>query len=99
MSLREKLSGIKTDQLADLADIMEIADGIEADLENANSVIAERDKTISELKEQNNKLYARMILTETGGKEEEEPKTWEDMEGDEALQAFLESKEGKELWQ
>ena len=99
MSLREKLSGIKTDQLADLADIMEMADGIEADLANANSVIAERDKTISELKEQNNKLYARMILTETGGKEEKEkPESWEDMDGEEAVKAFFEQ-EGKELWQ
>lgn len=52
MALRDKLSTIKTEQLADLAEIMDLADGIEADLENANSVIAERDKTINDLKEQ-----------------------------------------------
>lgn len=39
-----------------------------------------------------------MILTETG-KEEETPESWEDMEGEDALEAFLETKEGKELWQ
>ena len=72
MSLREKLAGIKTEQLADLAEIMDMADGVENDLKNANSVIADRDKEIAGLREQNNKLYARMILTQTGGTEEEE---------------------------
>lgn len=99
MSLREKLAGIKTDNLADLADIMDMADSIESDLANANSVIADKDKEIAGLKEQNNKLYARIILSETGGKEENEtPESWQDMEGDEALNAFFEQ-EGKELWQ
>ena len=72
MSLREKLAGIKTEQLADLAEIMDMADGVENDLKNANSVIADRDKEIAGLREQNNKLYARMILTQTGGADEEE---------------------------
>lgn len=73
MSLREKLSGIKTEQLGELAEIMTLADSVEADLANANAVIGERDKTIADLKEQNNKLYARFLLTETGkGTEEEE---------------------------
>ena len=72
MSLREKLATIKTEQLADLAEIMDLADGVENDLKNANSVIADRDKEIAGLREQNNKLYARMILTQTGGTEEEE---------------------------
>ena len=80
MSLREKLKGIKTEQLADLAEIMDMADGIENDLENANSVIADKDKEIACLKEQNNKLYARMILTATGDvdKEEEHEETLEE---------------------
>ena len=80
MSLREKLAGIKTEQLADLADIMDMADGIETDLANANSVIADKDKEIASLKEQNNKLYARMILTATGDvdKEEEHEETLEE---------------------
>lgn len=80
MSLREKLAGIKTEQLADLADIMDMADGIENDLKNANSVIADKDKEIEGLKEQNNKLYARMILTATGDvdKEEEHEETLEE---------------------
>ena len=80
MSLREKLAGIKTEQLADLADIMDMADGIENDLKNANSVIADKDKEIAGLKEQNNKLYARMILTTTGDvdKEEEHEETLEE---------------------
>ena len=80
MSLREKLKGIKTEQLADLAEIMDMADGIENDLENANSVIADKDKEIAGLKEQNNKLYARMILTATGDvdKEEEHEETLEE---------------------
>lgn len=80
MSLREKLAGIKTEQLADLADIMDMADGIENDLKNANSVIADKDKEIAGLKEQNNKLYARMILTATGDvdKEEEHEETLEE---------------------
>lgn len=98
MSLREKLAGIKTDNLADLADIMDMADSIESDLANANSVIADKDKEIAGLKEQNNKLYARIILEQTGGKEEETPESWRDMEGEEALNAFFET-EGKELWQ
>lgn len=80
MSLREKLAGIKTEQLADLADIMDMADGIENDLKNANSVIADKDKEIAGLKEQNNKLYARMILTTTGDvdKDEEHEETLEE---------------------
>lgn len=80
MSLREKLAGIKTEQLADLAEIMDVADGIENDLANANSVIADKDKEIAGLKEQNNKLYARMILTATGDvdKDDEHEETLEE---------------------
>lgn len=89
MSLREKLSAIKTDQLADLAEIMDLADGIENDLTNANSVIAERDKEIEGLKAQNNKLYARIVLSETGEPKEDEPESWRDLEGDEAVEAFI----------
>lgn len=83
MSLREKLKGIKTDDLADLAEIMDMADGIENDLANANSVIADKDKEIAGLKEQNNKLYARMILTATGDVEKDE-------EHEETLEEFNE---------
>lgn len=90
MSLREKLSAIKTDQLADLAEIMDLADGIENDLTNANSVIAERDKEIEGLKAQNNKLYARIVLSETGDpNDDDEPESWHDLEGDEAVEAFI----------
>lgn len=80
MSLREKLASIKTEQLADLAEIMDMADGIENDLANANSVIADKDKEIAGLKEQNNKLYARMILTATGDvdKDDEHEETLEE---------------------
>lgn len=72
MSLREKLATIKTEQLGDMAEIMSLADEIENDLSNANAVIADKDKEIAGLKEQNNKLYARMILTQTGGTDEED---------------------------
>lgn len=84
MSLREKLAGIKTEQLADLAEIMDMADGIENDLANANSVIADKDKEIAGLKEQNNKLYARMILTATGDVDKD------DEEHEETLEEFNE---------
>lgn len=94
MALREKLSKINTDQLADLTEIMDEVDKLEGDLANANSVIGERDKKISELTDQNNRLYARMLLSDVGKVEEKED-TWEDMEGEDALEAFLKNKEEK----
>lgn len=94
MALREKLSKINTDQLADLTEIMDEVDKLEGDLANANSVIGERDKKISELTDQNNRLYARMLLSDVGSVEEKED-TWEDMEGEDALEAFLKNKEEK----
>lgn len=72
MALRDKLSTIKTDQLDDLYAVMAEADGLEADLATANATIGEKDKKIAELQDQANKLYARLILTETGTAEEEE---------------------------
>lgn len=95
MALRDKLSTIKTDQLDDLYSAMSDADALEADLATANSTIAERDAKIAELQEQANKLYARLILTDTGSPAEPEKEGWEDLEGDEALDAFLNEKEEK----
>lgn len=96
MALRDRLSGIKTEQLADLTEIMEEADKVEADLLTANNTIAERDKKIAELQEQANRLYARLILNDTGKPaDDEDNETWEDLEGDEALDAFLKDKEEK----
>lgn len=92
MALREKLSKINTEQLADLSDIMDEVDKLEGDLANANSVIGERDKKIAELTDQNNRLYARMLLSDVGKVEEKED-SWEDMEGEEALEKFLKSRE------
>lgn len=92
MALREKLSKINTEQLADLSDIMDEVDKLEGDLANANSVIGERDKKIAELTDQNNRLYARMLLSDVGKVEEKED-SWEDMEGEDALNEFLKSKE------
>ena len=94
MALREKLSKINTDQLADLTEIMDEVDKLEGDLANANSVIGERDKKISELTDQNNRLYARMLLSDVGSTEEKED-TWEELEGEDALEAFLKNKEEK----
>lgn len=94
MALREKLSKINTEQLADLSDIMDEVDKLEGDLANANSVIGERDKKIEELTDQNNRLYARMLLSDVGKVEEKED-SWEDMEGEDALNEFLKSKEEK----
>ena len=95
MALREKLVKINTEQLADLSEIMDDADKLEADLVTANATIGERDKKIAELQEQANRLYARLILTDTGNPDEEEKESWEDLEGDEALDAFLKDKEEK----
>ena len=96
MALRDKLSGIKTEQLADLTEIMDEADKVEADLLTANNTIAERDKKIAELQEQANRLYARLILNDTGKPADEtDNETWEDLEGDDALEAFLKDKEEK----
>ena len=97
MALRDKLSGIKTDQLADLTEIMEEADKVEADLVTANNTISERDKKIAELQEQANRLYARLILTDTGkpADNDSDNESWEDLEGEEALNAFLKDKEEK----
>lgn len=94
MALRERLSAIKTDQLDDLYAIMGDADKLEADLATANSALSEKDAKIAELQEQANRLYARLILTDTGSPAEPEKESWEDMEGEEALEAFL--KENKE---
>ena len=44
MALRDKLSGIKTEQLADLTEIMDEADKVEADLLTAN-ILNERNPT------------------------------------------------------
>lgn len=72
MALRDMLSKIQTDQLGDLSDIMDASDQLERDLENAQNIIAERDTKIAQLQEQTNKLYARLLLNEGGGKTEEE---------------------------
>lgn len=98
MALKERLSAIKTDDLADLSEIIDEVSKLESDLETANNVISEKDKKISELQETSNRLYAKLVLNDTG-KVEEKEETWEDMEGDEALEAFMNTKEGKELWQ
>lgn len=90
MALRDKLSKIKTDQLDDLYAIMGDADQLEADLATANSALGEKDAKIAELQDQANKLYARLILTDTGKPAEEISESWEDLEGEEALDKFLE---------
>lgn len=95
MALRDKLSTIKTDQLDDLYAIMGDADKLEADLQTANNAISEKDAKIAELQTQATKLYERLILTDTGKPAEPEKESWEDMEGDEALDAFLKDKEGE----
>ena len=96
MALREKLAKINApEQLADLSDIMDEADKLEGDLANANSIIGEKEKKISELQEQANRLYARLLLSETGSESEEKEENWEDMEGEDALEEFLKSKEEK----
>ena len=89
MALRDKLSTIKTDQLDDLYAVMAEADGLEADLATANATIGERDKKIAELQDQANKLYARLILSDTGKPAEPEEQSWEDLEGEDALNEFL----------
>ena len=83
MTLKEKISKIKTDDLADITDIIEGVTKLESDLENANAVISERDAKITELQDQANRLYTRLILTETGGVSEEE-------EHEETLEEFNE---------
>lgn len=95
MALRDKLSTIKTDQLDDLYAIMGDADKLEADLQTANDAISEKDAKIAELQAQATKLYERLILTDTGKPAEPEKEGWEDMEGEDALDAFLKDKEGE----
>ena len=95
MALRDKLSAIKTDQLDDLYAIMGDADKLEADLETANSALSEKDAKIAELQAQATRLYERLILTDTGKPAEPEKEGWEDLEGEEALEAFLKDKEGE----
>lgn len=95
MALRDKLSTIKTDQLDDLYAIMGDADKLEADLQTANDAISEKDAKIAELQAQATKLYERLILTDTGKPAEPEKEGWEDMEGEDALEAFLNEKEEK----
>lgn len=95
MALRERLSAIKTDQLDDLYAIMGDADKLEADLQTANNALSEKDAKIAELQAQATKLYERLILTDTGKPAEPEKEGWEDLEGDEALDAFLNEKEEK----
>ena len=95
MTLREKLAKINApDQLADLTEIIDEVDKLQGDLDNANSIIGEKDKKISELQDQSNRLYARLLLSDVGTVEEKED-TWEDMEGEDALEAFLKNKEDK----
>ena len=89
MALRDKLSTIKTDQLDDLYAVMAEADGLEQDLATANDAIAERDKKIAELQSQATKLYERLILTDTGKPAEPDKESWEDLEGEDALNEFL----------
>ena len=72
MTLREKYGNVKPDQLADIAALFDETDKLESDLANANSLIGEKDKKIGELQEQANRLYARVILSETGESHEEE---------------------------
>lgn len=95
MALRDKLSTIKTDQLDDLYAIMGDADKLEADLQTANDAISEKDAKIAELQAQATKLYERLILTDTGKPADPEKEGWEDMEGEDALEAFLNEKEEK----
>lgn len=95
MALRDKLSTIKTDQLDDLYAIMGDADKLEADLQTANDALSEKDAKIAELQAQATKLYERLILTDTGKPAEPEKEGWEDMEGEDALDAFLKDKEGE----
>lgn len=95
MALRDKLSTIKTDQLDDLYAIMSDADKLEADLQTANDAISEKDAKIAELQAQATKLYERLILTDTGKPAEPEKEGWEEMEGEDALEAFLNEKEEK----
>ena len=90
MALREKLIKINTEQLADLSEIMDDADKLEADLVTANATIGERDKKIAELQEQANRLYAKLILSETGVSDEEEEK-------EETLEEFNEKMKEKML--
>ena len=82
MALRDKLSKLQTEQLADLTEIMDEADQLESDLATANNVIAERDTRIAELQDQANRLYARILLSETGAQEEEEEKELTEEEKD-----------------
>ena len=90
MALRDKLSKIQvTDQLADMAEIMDEADQLETDLETANNVIAERDAKIAELQDQANRLYARILLNETGAQEEEEKELTEEEKDEEFRQKIL----------
>ncbi len=75
MSLRDKYGALSPDNLADLAQLFDETDKLEADLTSANSIIGEKDKKIAELQEQSNRLYARLLLNTTSeGKEEDEEK-------------------------
>lgn len=72
MTLKEKISAIKTENLGDLAEILEDVDKMTAELDSANALVLEKDKKISELQEQTNKLYGQLLLNTTGTSPEDE---------------------------
>lgn len=72
MTLKEKISAIKTENLGDLAEILDDVDKMTAELESANALVVEKDKKISELQEQTNKLYGQLLLNTTGTSPEDE---------------------------
>ena len=67
---------------------------IKKDLESLDSLtaaLADSEKRIRDLQDTNTKLF----LSQTGKEEDPEPKGWQDMTGDEALDAFVASTESK----
>lgn len=76
--------------------IQEVLAEIKTDLtslESANTGIAERDERIKSLQDTNIKLF----MSQTGeGEAEADPEDWSELEGDEALEAFISAHEKEE---
>lgn len=86
--IRDRLAALKPDSPGDLTEIMDAADAIETELEAAKATIADKDGKINELTAQNNKLYARILLTDTAEPEKAPEEKTEEQQVDEFFKTF-----------
>lgn len=85
-----KLTGVVTNPESAPVAVQEILAELKSDAATMESMAAEissKDAKIRELQDTNTRLF----LQQTGNDSEDKPEDWSELEGDEALEAFIEA--------